>query len=586
MEKNPVHEPSADTRIPDESDFAQVPTHDLQARVTALLERLLRAEERLAERDYEVQYLKGHSSYRLASRLRNTLAWNILRWLKSGNRDVVMVRALGEQCEGAKGCEVWLLAARPAPGKPAVPWYAMELVDARRWRRERQPNAPYGEVLRTARGKLRLPLYGEDPVLTFLKHPWSGKVEVAYNRQRCVVDLHADEATELEIHLRDIAAYGAQLQGPLRWKTLRRGLRTAPGDGRCVRTAPGARQAGDRYTEQECQWVEETRRKQVSVLAVHTPRWVGVSASTRTLFEHRYEFPASPDVEPNNVGPAEARRQAGLIAASGVKHVICSGGDEIHYWLVKELKRRDKDIRCDLLWHGSHVQFVEDYTWRIFRLWVEAAREGVIHTVGTVKKGMEVFFERLGCHSKFLMNYVPEVPVGPSFPDPGGPHLGLWLSGHAHWKLPYPMLAAAKLIPGSTIRGSNLPARASEVIDFLGLPGDAWVRAVLPLKQLRDAMRKTHVSLYVTFSECCPMVPLESLSVGVPCLTGPTSHLFEDNEYLHDRLVVPYPDRADVIARHIRGTVEERDRIIDEYIRYAPGYNARARESVAEFLRG
>jgi hypothetical protein len=80
------------------------------------------------------------------------------------------------------------------------------------------------------------------------------------------------------------------------------------------------------------------------------------------------------------------------------------------------------------------------------------------------------------------------------------------------------------------------------------------------------------------------MLPLESLSVGVPCLIGPTSHLFKDNPFLHERLVVPSPDRADVIARHIRWVLDEREDIVRAYIDYAPGYNARARHTVAEFL--
>jgi hypothetical protein len=313
---------------------------------------------------------------------------------------------------------------------------------------------------------------------------------------------------------------------------------------------------------------------------------VGVSASTRTLFEHCYPFPASPDVEPYGIPPAECRRQAALVVASRVKHVVCSGGDEIHYELVREIKRLDEGIRCDVLWHGSPVQFVEDYTWRIIQMWIEAARAGLVHTIGTVKKGMDEVFRQLGCRSRFVMNYVPEIPEGPSVPDAGGPHLGLWLSGHSPWKVPYPMLAAARLIPGSTIRTSNLEPRAADVADFLGLTNDVRIATTLPRDELRDAMRRTHVTLYVTFSECCPMLPLESLSVGTPAVIGPTSHLFEDEAYLHERLVVPYPDRADVIARHIRRALDERAEIVARYAQYAPSYNARARESVRDFLRG
>lgn len=559
-------------------------THDVDAQVRALQLRLAQTEKELAEQEYRLRYLTNLASYRLAAWLRATPFWNLLRWLKSRNRGVAVVRALGQRGERAQSCDVLLLAARPAPAARAVPWEGVELVDTRQWTLERRPEAPYGRALSTTAGMLRVPLYGEDPVLTFLQGPRSGKVEVEYDGSRRVFDLYAPEAAAAEIRLRDIS-------NPDAWPPTRVDVRAQSVDAgngpNLVPRAPSALDglmAGEPCTGPERRWVEETRGKGVPVLAIHTPRWVGVSASTRTLFEHCYPFPACPDVEPYGVKPAECRRQAALIAASGVKHVVFSGGDEIHHQLARELKRLDGDIRCDLLWHGSQVQFVEDYTWRVIKLWIEAAREGLIHTIGTVKKGMEEFFERLGCRSRFVINYVPEVPAGPSVPDAGGPYLGLWSSGHSPWKPPYPMLAAAKLVPGATIRASNLGTRGAEVVDFIELRNDMRVDRALSRDELRDAMRRTHLTLYVTFSECSPMLPLESLSVGTPCLIGPTSHLFEDETYLHDRLVVPYPDRADVIARYIRRALDEREDIVRRYIQYAPGYNDRARASVREFL--
>jgi hypothetical protein len=49
-------------------------------------------------------------------------------------------------------------------------------------------------------------------------------------------------------------------------------------------------------------------------------------------------------------------------------------------------------------------------------------------------------------------------------------------------------------------------------------------------------------------------------------------------------LVVPYPDRAMVIAEYARRALEKRAEIIQSYSEYAPGYNERARASLAEFL--
>ena len=109
-------------------------------------------------------------------------------------------------------------------------------------------------------------------------------------------------------------------------------------------------------------------------------------------------------------------------------------------------------------------------------------------------------------------------------------------------------------------------------------------RQPIPQNEMPKYLSQMHLNLYVTLSECCPMLPLESLAEGVPCLIGPNSHLFEDSPYLLDRLVVRYPDRNEVIAHYIRQALAERDDIVAAYSRWAPKYSARSQESVAEFL--
>ena len=38
------------------------------------------------------------------------------------------------------------------------------------------------------------------------------------------------------------------------------------------------------------------------------------------------------------------------------------------------------------------------------------------------------------------------------------------------------------------------------------------------------------MNLYVTFSECAPMLPIESFEVDVPCILGNNNHYFKKTE--------------------------------------------------------
>jgi hypothetical protein len=126
--------------------------------------------------------------------------------------------------------------------------------------------------------------------------------------------------------------------------------------------------------------------------------------------------------------------------------------------------------------------------------------------------------------------------------------------------------------------------RAKEWTDALGVNVKYYNPHPIPREELHQRIKNTHLSLYLTSSECAPMLPIESLSLGVPCLISPVSHWFEDDEYLHSRLVVTYPERPEIIAKYIIQALEEREKIIERYKIYVENYNSWAKLQVQKFL--
>jgi len=522
---------------------------------------------RIKDMLFELEFIKSRASYQIPRRFRRWRLYSALRFIKH-RENLLSIRSLDNQKNpNSKGEEIWLLSARYAENEPSIPW---DYVAARgNWRMMARKQGPQAKAMVGSRGTLRFMLHGEDPVIELLRHPWSGKAEITYGNRTETIDLYAAETHPISI-------YPARQNWLIDEAMSEEVMDAKTG-------APAMIGKSIAFEPHEQEWLESMQKAKPRAIALHVPRWLGITSSTKTLFEHTLAFPWQP-VAPYNVDQNEIRRYAHLLLESGVGHVISSGGDAIHFQLCSYLKQLKPSIRCDLLWHGTYVQFSEDYNWQILQQWINGSHEGLIHTLATVKKGQELFFNKLGCRSAFLMNYVPEIPEAASMPDEGGPHLGIWLSGDSYRKLPHAMLSAARMIPGAVIHGSNFSTRTREVLNYLELPTGELSDVALDQEQMLEAMQRTHLSLYVTFAECTPMLPLESLSVGVPCLLGRTSHLFEDHDYLTRRLVVPAPDRADVIVEYIERAIEEREMIVKAYSQYAPQYNNRARQSVRAFL--
>jgi len=346
-----------------------------------------------------------------------------------------------------------------------------------------------------------------------------------------------------------------------------------------VRRAASSTQESRRFSDEEQKWLEKTLSLKPEAITVLHPEWRGIHASAEQMFDVLLEIP-------DNLDPASAVHYADLIAETACSRIVISGFPVSYRYLILALRKRLGDTRrLYAIYHGQYNQYREDYDRLSYSTLLNLAKAGLLDKIGFVKAGMaEVVHAATGVSTGFVMNWVERIPEAASIPMDGGPHLGLWLLWSGNWrKPPFSMLAASLLIPGSIIHGADADERVREYITLMNIRAEFAGRP-LPQAELLEQMEKMHLNLYVTFHECAPMLPLESLSVGTPCLFSPVSHYFEDEPYLHQRLVVPYPERAEVIATFAQRAIEERTEIVKAYQKYAPAYNRRARESLMRFL--
>jgi hypothetical protein len=323
-------------------------------------------------------------------------------------------------------------------------------------------------------------------------------------------------------------------------------------------------------------WLTRVHAMAPVAVAVAVPEWRGVYSSMSNL------FPACLPIL-DGLTRRSAARVADLIVQSGASRVVFAGLQESYLALLGALERTGRKIDVYAMWYDSFMMS-SARSWKLLVALKQLVAEKRIRKIGFAKAGMADAFDRLHIPSAFVMHAVAKTPLTASTPLPGGPHLGIAAVNFSIWrKLPFAMLAACTEIPGAVVHVAGAMSRVDQFIREMRL--DARVREQpIPQHDMPRHLRLMHLNLYVTLSECCPMLPLESLSEGTPCLLGPNSHLFEDSAYLHSRLVVDYPDRNDVIAHYIRQALSERDEIVAAYRRWAPKYWQRSQESVAAFL--
>jgi hypothetical protein len=318
--------------------------------------------------------------------------------------------------------------------------------------------------------------------------------------------------------------------------------------------------------------------------AIYVPRWSGVAGATRCLFPQTIPIPVAATRHPDDLDTAKIAFYAEILLESGIRHFVISGGDNFHHVLIRRVLEQDPKIRFDLVWHSNYLQMGEEHAGGLFWRWLGAHKEGLITRVGVTKFGFDEFLRRLGVDAVGLPQFVP-METDRLEPGKVMDVAGVWLSGSSSYrKLPHAMIAAVKAMGSFYLKGSGLGSEGLSLVSALDVPFLQVFEDPIPYERLLREIPSTAVSLYVTISECSPMLPIESFAQGVPCLIGPSSHLFRDHNFLREMLVVEQPYNPGLIADMGVAAVAARSDLLTAYSRYNQEVELQAIEALNRFL--
>jgi hypothetical protein len=340
-------------------------------------------------------------------------------------------------------------------------------------------------------------------------------------------------------------------------------------------------------------------RSGLDVLAIHPPDYLGVAASTRRL------FPRALAVGSEDLWLERDRRAlVEAIESTDPDVLVLSGLSDGYAAIARACYARRPERPVRVLWHGAPMQLADADERRHYRLLLDLSRRGVVSRIGTFKTGQGAALAARGFDAVDVFNPPPaEQPVAPAAPaEPAEPRelaVGLFFAGPSWRKNPYAMLEACTRLGPVAVSGV-LDVHAQAHARSIGLRLSAVRATAWPAAELPARLARVDLNLYVGLSECSPLLPLESLHLGIPCLVGPSSHLFlgspvdpPDGEavrsaaaLLERLLVVPRPDDPDAIARSMRDALAQREEIGAAYATWQSAYRRAAWTSIEAFVGG
>jgi len=311
-------------------------------------------------------------------------------------------------------------------------------------------------------------------------------------------------------------------------------------------------------------------------IVMHNPDWLGITSATIELFNDNRvpcgEFFRKKDM----------KKFANLIIEQEITQVIfsamCIGWKDLAYYL----KMKKPEIKIKTFWHGSISQVSEPYGWERNLELIEMSQDGTLEVFGTCKESLIKFYENLGIKTKFIMNNVI-LPEPIKHREPKNTIIGLYAAKKDDWrKNLFAQIAAVSLIKDATIDIIPMDYEAAQFARNLGLKVTG-IDKPIPRKELLERMSQNTLNLYVTFSECAPMLPIESFEVGTICLTGNNHHYFKNHE-LEKYLVVNNEESPVEIAKKIELCLKNKEDIFKLYKTWKKDNDKLSLKSAKEFI--
>ncbi|EKS73275.1 type 12 methyltransferase [Burkholderia sp. SJ98] len=270
--------------------------------------------------------------------------------------------------------------------------------------------------------------------------------------------------------------------------------------------------------------------------------WVGMRSAVGALPGWKLSIPSA-----NAMPVRDIEVIIGLLREHGVGKLIMHGISDPMYALSRSLTRAGYDQQY-LVWHGTTTQWVWDDERRFAQRAIQMAREGKIKRFSAIRRGLgPIVGER---------NFAPQlVNMPPRFAQGAVAH-----RSHRGDK-------CSALAPSWNDLRKNLATNvlAAQTVERVGdifvvaknfdLP--KWLAPKVRKVPYRDhtsmleMMATMDIVLNVTTIDCHPMVDLEAMSVGTPCVRGP---LFldglEDHAYVR-ATAVDNPMSVEDVARCI-----------------------------------
>ncbi len=320
------------------------------------------------------------------------------------------------------------------------------------------------------------------------------------------------------------------------------------------------------------------RYKDAEYIALYNPTWLGVANSTKGLFENIVPLEQV-------FGRMKIKSVANTLIKANIKTIIFSQIVDGWVDILKEVKKSNPNVKIKVIWHANNFEVMSDYTWNLNKKVLKLYDEKFIDEFAFVKKSMVEFYNNVGYKSKYLTNNVhldENQAKSSKKVDFNNIRVGIYNANSRELKNVFNQLCAINLIDGAKADIVPINEAITKFADLINLEYSS-LPDYINTKDLINRCIENDINSYITFTECSPMVPLESFEAGVPCLLGSNNDYFQ-NSKLRSYVVIEREDDPLYIKDKIIECLKNKEEIMELYKNWKKQYDEDCKRYVKEFI--
>ena len=254
--------------------------------------------------------------------------------------------------------------------------------------------------------------------------------------------------------------------------------------------------------------------------------------------------------------------------------------------LVTHIKENYPNIKIKVLCNTMDSLLYYEYERENFFKLLELSKQNIIDNIAFFRKGQYELYKQLGYKCSYILeNYILDSKENVKVKEKSNIiDIGIYPLNYTWDKNIFNQLCIPKFIENSNLNYNSLDERMEDFLDTMKIKHSPVKIKDINESGIINEIIKNDINISCAFTEYLHPIFFISMELGIPCIIGNTSELFENEEILEKYLVTSQEDNPIVNAEIIKTCIKNKEIILKKYLDWKKVYNEESNKSIQEFL--